>query len=134
MRYVSVTVGGVLIGAGLSISGLVDPNAVFSFLHLQDFGLVPMYAVILSVSLMIYRVLPGFIKSPLFEDEFTTEYQNFSFEGVIVGGVCFGIGWALSGLGPSTALVALGSGNIQAIYSITGLLLGIFLSAGFYRR
>ena len=50
--------------------------------------------------------------------------------GVIVGGLLFGIGWALTGACPGAALAQLGEGQLAALITLAGICLGTIL----YRR
>lgn len=45
---------------------------------------------------------------------------------LIVGGLIFGVGWALAGYCPGTALVAMGQGKIDAFITVLGGLAGAF--------
>ncbi|MBI5099740.1 MAG: YeeE/YedE family protein [Nitrospirae bacterium] len=47
----------------------------------------------------------------------------------IIGGLIFGIGWAIIGYCPGTALGALGEGRIDALWGIMGMLVGAALFA-----
>lgn len=44
--------------------------------------------------------------------------------GIGIGGLIFGVGWALAGYCPGTVLVALGQGKVDAIFTILGGLAG----------
>lgn len=44
--------------------------------------------------------------------------------GIIVGGLIFGVGWAVSGYCPGTSLVAMGEGKIDAAITVLGGLVG----------
>ena len=50
--------------------------------------------------------------------------------GIIPGSVLFGAGWAISGSCPSIALVQLGEGQLAALFTILGILFGVW----FYRQ
>jgi uncharacterized membrane protein YedE/YeeE len=52
--------------------------------------------------------------------------------GLFLGGIVFGVGWALSGACPGTALAQLGEGKLYALATIAGITLGtwIFLRVG----
>lgn len=50
--------------------------------------------------------------------------------GVIPGSVLFGAGWAISGSCPSIALVQLGEGQAAALFTLPGILFGVW----FYRQ
>jgi len=47
--------------------------------------------------------------------------------GNIVGGVIFGIGWALTGTCPGTSLAQLGEGRLMALFTIGGIVSGTAL-------
>ncbi len=49
----------------------------------------------------------------------------------IIGGLVFGAGFALLGYCPGTAAAALGQGNWDALFAMTGLFLGSYLYAEF---
>jgi uncharacterized membrane protein YedE/YeeE len=46
---------------------------------------------------------------------------------LVIGGSLFGIGWALTGLCPGTALGALGEGRLHAGFAIIGMLVGAMI-------
>lgn len=50
----------------------------------------------------------------------------------ILGGIIFGIGWAIFGLCPGTAGGALGEGSWDAIFGIAGMFVGAALFAQFF--
>ncbi|MDO9565147.1 MAG: YeeE/YedE thiosulfate transporter family protein [Candidatus Desulfaltia sp.] len=50
----------------------------------------------------------------------------------IIGGLLFGIGWAIAGYCPGTSLGALGEGRIHALWAILGMLVGAGLYAEVY--
>ncbi|MDD4601658.1 hypothetical protein SDC9_11418 [bioreactor metagenome] len=52
--------------------------------------------------------------------------------GVIIGGILFGLGWGLLGYCPGTSLGALGEGRWDAIWGITGMLVGAGIYAEAY--
>jgi uncharacterized membrane protein YedE/YeeE len=47
--------------------------------------------------------------------------------GLLIGGLLFGAGWALTGTCPGTALSQLGEGKLTAAFTITGILAGTAL-------
>ena len=44
--------------------------------------------------------------------------------GTIIGGVLFGVGWAISGACPSIAWVQLGEGQLGALWTLLGIFVG----------
>ena len=44
--------------------------------------------------------------------------------GVVIGGVLFGLGWAVAGACPGAALAQLGEGKLTALVTLAGIVLG----------
>ncbi len=54
--------------------------------------------------------------------------------GTLLGGVLFGAGWALCGACPGIALVQLGEGQLGALATLAGILLGNYAYARVHER
>ena len=54
--------------------------------------------------------------------------------GTLLGGVVFGLGWALSGACPGVAVVQLGEGKLYAVITLAGMLLGNHLYGAFLEK
>lgn len=51
---------------------------------------------------------------------------------VVAGGLLFGVGWAIAGYCPGTAVGAMGEGRIHAVWAVLGMLTGAGLYAEAY--
>ncbi|MBI5555601.1 MAG: YeeE/YedE family protein [Elusimicrobia bacterium] len=47
--------------------------------------------------------------------------------GTVIGGVIFGVGWAVTGICPAVPFVQLGEGRLFALISLVGMLFGSWL-------
>lgn len=54
--------------------------------------------------------------------------------GNVLGGLIFGVGWAIVGYCPATAMAALGEGRYDSIFGLAGMILGAGLYAEFYQQ
>lgn len=59
----------------------------------------------------------------------TLSHKAMNVGGVVVGGALFGIGWAIVGYCPGTAVGAIGEGRWHAIFAIVGMLIGAAIYA-----
>ncbi|MCA9260104.1 MAG: YeeE/YedE family protein, partial [Planctomycetales bacterium] len=50
-------------------------------------------------------------------------------KGVILGGMCFGAGWAITGACPGPMYAQVGAGEWPAIFTLAGAMLGMFAYA-----
>ena len=54
----------------------------------------------------------------------TLSHKAMNVGGLVVGGALFGIGWAIMGFCPGTAMGAIGEGRWHAIFALLGMILG----------
>lgn len=126
-RYVAILLGGMLFGAGLALSTMIQPEVVLSFLRFQDMGLMLVLGGAVTVALLAYQLLPRLMKKPLWGEAFAAHHLGSSQE-TLWGAALFGIGWGLCGVCPGPAIAGLGAGNWPLLYA----LLGLFLGAGLH--
>ncbi len=112
---------GTLMGVTLSRIGFSswdEVHRMFLFADLRMFLAFGLAVVLIALGAqLLRRFRPGrvrFAKRPIHR-------------GTILGGVLFGIGWALSGACPSIALVQLGEGQLAAAVTLAGMLVGNWL-------
>lgn len=110
----TAAVSGLLFGAGLHVSQMVDPLKVLRFL---DFTAIPSggwdpslaFVIVPAILVMFIAIRIGRRRTaPLFDREFhEPEYKRV--DARLVGGAAlFGVGWGMSGIcpGPAIALIA----------------------------
>lgn len=59
----------------------------------------------------------------------TLSHKAMNVGGLVVGGALFGIGWAIMGFCPGTAVGAIGEGRWHAIFALIGMILGAAIYA-----
>ncbi len=123
---------GLLFGAGLTLSGMVDPVKVLGFLDLfGDWD--PTLAFVMGGGLLVY--IPGYQwlirrrQRPVCENQFHLPAKDGIDKPLIIGAAIFGIGWGIGGICPGPALANL-SGNLMGIWVfVATMLLGMWLGA-----
>jgi uncharacterized protein len=121
-----ITLCGALFGAGLTLSTMVKPEVVLSFLRFQDFGLLLVLGSATTVTALTYQLWPRAAKKPLFEANFG-KHVSLMNRHTLGGAAIFGIGWGLSGVCPGPAIAGLGTGNMALLWSVAGLFAGAYL-------
>ncbi len=58
--------------------------------------------------------------------------RDISLGAQIIGGLMFGVGWAIIGYCPGTSVGALGEGRFHALMPIAGMIIGALIYAGLY--
>jgi uncharacterized membrane protein YedE/YeeE len=121
---------GLVFGTGLLVSGLAQPAKVLAFLDLAgpwDPSLALVMAGAMGVAALAFALARQRRTSLLglaIEQPPTDRFNRF--DGRLVGGsALFGIGWGLVGLCPGPALLALGTGQAEAVVFVLAMLAGM---------
>lgn len=128
---------GMIFGAGLAISGMIDPQKILAFL---DVGGIPsgtwdptlgvVFASALAPMFIAYAVQKRMAR-PLLDADFEIPARRDIDARLVTGAATFGAGWGLAGLCPGPALAALPAAGSQLpalILFIVAMLAGIWLS------
>jgi len=135
MKYnLTALFAGLLFGAGLTISTMVDPAIVLAFLDI--FGAWnPTLIFVMVGGIAVY--LPGyyFLVKPrqvtLNGGELHVPQKNSIDKPLIIGSSLFGMGWGLSGICPGPGLTNL-SGGLPAIWIfVLCMLIGMLVASKF---
>lgn len=134
MRIVAAALAGLVFGAGLTLSGMVNPAVVLGFLDIAG-AWNPALALVmigaLAVALPGYRLIAG--RKPLFADKQMLPTRRDIDAPLVVGALIFGIGWGLAGICPGPAITLLGIKPALALVFLAAMTVGILLS-GYARR
>lgn len=128
MGRVLVALGcGMLFGAGLVVSDMINPARVLAFLDVAGawdpaLAFVMGGALIPSAAAYVYRQK---LDKPLLESRFHVPTNRAIDTKLIGGAVVFGLGWGLVGLCPGPAIAALVSGKWQAVVFMIAMIAGM---------
>lgn len=107
---------GILLGFVLSRIGFSSWDEVHRMFTFQDLRMFLAFAgsvLVLGIGLWAIARATGATFSP-----------RRIHRGTLAGGILFGAGWALSGACPSIVLVQIGEGQLGALWTLGGILLG----------
>jgi uncharacterized membrane protein YedE/YeeE len=124
-----IALAGGLFGAGITISGMANPAKVQNVL---DFAGIwdPSLALVMGAALLI--ATPGFfmvfkMSSPKYAEKFSLPTRKDIDGELLLGALLFGIGWALSGLGPAPVFAALLTGASGFFIFLAAMFAGMVL-------
>ena len=127
---------GLLFGLGLILSGMTDPGKIIGFLDV--FGAWdPSLAFV-----MMGAIAVGFVAFAIAKKRTTTilggalrlPTASHIDKRLIVGSTVFGIGWGLAGFCPGPALVSMASGQIQALWFVSAMVVGMLAFEALERK
>ena len=132
MRTLLVVILGVGFGYALSRSGAADYNFIQGMFLLENFQVYGIIgtAVVIGVPGMwlLKRHGKAMGGAPLAVKAKPHHLGN------VVGGVLFGVGWAMTGMCPGPILVNIGEGKLYALAAFAGVVTGTYLMALSYPR
>ena len=135
MKQISALLAGLVFGLGLTISQMVNPAKVLSFLDLLG-NWDPSLAFVMGSALIVtaigYRVAWQQDK-PVFDTRFQVPGNRTIDTRLALGSILFGVGWGLVGLCPGPAIAAITIGGSSAIIFLLAMIAGIVLFEVFDR-
>lgn len=133
MRLLAALVSGLLFGAGLSLSQMIDPAVVLAFLDvaaIADGGWDPALAFVMAGAVLVTTGGYALIfrrGAPVFAPAFAVPGKRPIDGRLIVGALTFGVGWGLAGWCPGPAIAGLGLGPAKTWLFVGAMLVGMAL-------
>jgi uncharacterized protein len=121
-----VLLTGILFGLGLSVSQMIRPEVVLSFLLQKDFGLLLVLGGAVAVTMTGYQLLPRLMAKPVLEATFGRHSAKLD-KPTLIGAALFGIGWGISGVCPGPALAAIGTGDWSLLVAVGAMFAGAYV-------
>jgi uncharacterized protein len=127
MQRLIALIAGLLFGAGLAVSGMINPARVRGFLDLfGDWD--PTLAFVMGgamLPMVIAWRLKARLQSPIAASNFDLPETVQIDRKLAAGAVMFGIGWGVSGLCPGPALANLAISPAQATIFVVAMVAGM---------
>jgi uncharacterized membrane protein YedE/YeeE len=130
MRKLIVFISGVLFGAGVTISDMVNPMKVLNFFDISgawDATLIFVMGAGLLVTLIGYHIIFK-RKAPLFASSFRLPTSQDIDAQLLGGASLFGVGWGLGGFCPGPAVASLVFGRTESITFVIAMAAGMILA------
>lgn len=129
MKIVSALFAGILFGAGLAISQMINPAKVIGFLDFAG-SWDPTLGVVMIGALA--AAIPGFALARRRPRSFLDEPTEIPVRrdidlSLVAGAAIFGVGWGMAGFCPGPALAALGTGEPAVLAYVATMILGVAL-------
>ena len=108
---------GLSLGFALSRIGFASFGQVHRMFIFSDLRLLFTFAGAVALTMIGFRILARNQRIP------TKPFHP----GTIPGSILFGVGWALTGACPAVAIVQLGEGKLAAVFTLLGILFGVWV-------
>ena len=129
MRFIAPLMCGLIFGAGLLVSGMVQPAKVLGFLDILG-AWDPSLAVVMAAALAVS--VPGFMLAsnrprPWLAKQYFWPVKTGIDLSLVTGAGLFGVGWGLVGLCPGPALESLATLSPGVIVFVVAMAAGMAL-------
>lgn len=132
-------VAGCIFAAGLTMSGMTQPDKVIAFLDIKemfigdfpgrwDASLLFVVLGALAIALLGFALTPYASIRPWFTTAFRLSSRRRIDGRLIAGAIVFGIGWGMAGYSPATALASLLTGQIDTVVFVLAMLPGVWVA------
>jgi uncharacterized membrane protein YedE/YeeE len=123
-------ISGILFGAGLALSHMIDPNKVLNFLDVTgrwDPSLLFVMIGALAVAVISFRFI---LKrpAPLWSDSFQLPQKTAIDSKLIMGAAIFGLGWGMSGYCPGPSVTGLSLFSPESVIMVLAIYFGFFVA------
>ena len=124
---------------GILFGIVLTKSEVISWFRIQDmfqFKELHMYLIIGSavlVGIVSIQMIKGLKVKSINGEELQYSEKKFH-KGFIIGGILFGIGWAITGACPGPIFAQIGAGEFPAIITLAGGLFGAYLHSAFREK
>ena len=127
MKNIKFLFIGILFGIILSKAEVISWYRIYEMFKFQSFHMYGIIGSAIALGMVLfYFFKKGSIKTQT-GDKIEIAPKKKGFSRNIIGGILFGLGWALAGACPGPMFILLGRGVVSIIVVIFGALLGVFL-------
>jgi uncharacterized membrane protein YedE/YeeE len=127
MRILATYCIGLIFGLGIMLSGMANPAKVINFFDVfgtWDPSLMFVMGGAVVTTFIGYRLVLA-RKEPLFEARFKLPTSTNIDLRLVGGAAVFGIGWGIAGFCPGGAIPAIGTGRLEVLVFMAGLIVGL---------
>ena len=134
MKYIKFFLVGILFGIVMSKAEIISWFRIYEMFKFQSFhmyGIIGSAVVLGMISMFLFR--KKMVKT--FEgNEIHVPAKKIGLSRNLLGGILFGLGWALAGACPGPMFVLVGKGVVSILVVIFGATLGAFLYGYFKEK
>ena len=118
---------GILFGITMFKSEAASWFRIYEMFKFEAFHMYGIIGTALGVGLLVVQVIKRYKIKSFFGDAITFPPKEKSISRYLIGGIIFGLGWALAGACPGPMFTLVGAGYTPILVVIVASLLGTFL-------
>ena len=122
--YLSI---GILFGITMYKSEAASWFRIYEMFRFESFHMYGIIGSALIIGIIVVQLIKRFEIKSFYGEKIYFQPKTKSFSRYIIGGIIFGLGWALAGACPGPMFTLIGAGYVPILVVIAASLLGTFL-------
>ena len=127
MKYLKFLIVGVLFGITLSKAEVISWYRIHEMFKLQSFHMFGVIGSAVIIGIVILKLFKYKAVKSIEGKEIIVAPKKKGISRNLIGGIIFGMGWALGGACPGPIFILLGKGVASILVVLLGALLGAFI-------
>ena len=127
MKYIKYLLLGTVFGIVLTKAELISWFRIYEMFKFQAFHMYGVIGSAVVIGIIITQIIKRTRMKALSGDPIIIQPKQFSITRYLVGGIIFGLGWAMTGACPGPLFVQVGNGFLVMIVAIASGLLGTYV-------
>lgn len=127
MKYIKFILAGILFGVVMAKAEIISWYRIYEMFRFESFHMYGVIGTAVVLGVIMVQVIKRTQMKNLKGKHINFNPKNRSITRYLVGGIFFGLGWALVGACPGPMFVLLGYGYFPILIVIFGALLGTFV-------
>jgi uncharacterized membrane protein YedE/YeeE len=127
MKLARFFIVGIALGIVLTKSEAISWYRIYEMFHFQSFHMYGIIGVailtgVIGIQIIKKKEINGYKNEPIVIEEKSKSFWRYA-----IGGIMFGLGWALIGACPGPIFILIGTGMFSILIVLFGALLGTFI-------
>jgi uncharacterized membrane protein YedE/YeeE len=133
MKNIIYVIFGILFGIVLTKSEVISWFRIQNMFQFKEWHMYLIIGSAVAVGIIAMKIIQRVKLKSVTGEELRYGGKTFH-KGFIIGGVIFGIGWAITGACPGPIFAQIGAGEMPAIITLFGALIGAYLHSVFREK
>jgi uncharacterized membrane protein YedE/YeeE len=129
MKYLKFILAGILFGIVMGKAEIISWYRIYEMFRFESFHMYGVIGSAVILGIIIVQLIKKFKLKSTEGMHIEISHKDMSIARYILGGIIFGLGWALVGACPGPMFVLIGYGFLSIIVVILGAILGTFIYA-----
>lgn len=127
MKYLKFLILGVIFGMVMAKAEIISWYRIYEMFNFDSFHMYGIIGSAVILGMIGVQILKKTKAKSMYGDELHLHDKAFSIPRYLIGGIIFGLGWALVGACPGPMFVLLGYGYLPILVVLMGAIFGTFL-------